>query len=260
MSLILLLIHKYKMSNNCHYKLNSLNHVLEVGMPYPVFESYLNSYSQYIDFIKFGWGSALIDPEFTLKKKLCDQLNVRPLLGGTFFEYMIYHHDFDEFAKYIFSFGLDCVELSRGTVEIEDNLYSSFIHSLSSDYFVMSEVGRKSSDPAKKLTPADWLSHCELSAEAGASLIILESRESGLSGYVSTVGDVDEVVLDTITSVIPVESLLFEAPIKSVQTFLLKRFGALVNLGNLSLSDLVAVQSLRCGLRSDTLLDMHPKF
>jgi len=66
--------------------------------------------------------------------------------------------------------------------------------------------------------------------------------------------------MDTITSVIPIESLLFEAPIKSVQTFLLKRFGSFVNLGNLSLSDLVAVQSLRFGLRSDTLFDMQPKF
>ncbi len=253
-------IYKDNMPINHHNKLNSLNHVLEVGMPYTVFESYLNSYCQYIDFVKFGWGSALIDPEFAIKKKLCDQLNVRPLLGGTFFEYMIHHHDFDIFVKYILSFGLDCIELSRGTLEIEDQIYSSFIRTLSSDYFVMSEVGRKSSDPAKKLTPAHWLSHCELSAEAGASLIILESRESGRSGYVSTGGDVDAVVMDTITSVIPVDSLLFEAPIKSVQTFLLKRFGSFVNLGNLSLSDLIAVQSLRCGLRSDTLLDMPPKF
>ena len=253
-------IYKDNMPSNHLNKLRSINHVLEVGMPYPVFESYLNSYSQYIDFIKFGWGSALIDPEFALKKKLCDQLNIRPLLGGTFFEYMIHHYNFDDFARHILSFDLDCVELSRGTIDIEDHLYSSFIRTLSSDYFVMSEVGRKSSDPAKKLTPAHWLSHCELSAEAGASLIILESRESGRSGYVSTGGDVDAVVMDTITSVIPVDSLLFEAPIKSVQTFLLKRFGSFVNLGNLSLSDLVAVQSLRCGLRSDTLLDMQPKF
>ena len=135
---------------------------------------------------------------------------------------MIHHYNFEDFARHIISFGLDCVELSRGTIDIEDHLYSSFIRTLSSDYFVMSEVGRKSSDPAKKLTPAHWLSHCELSAEAGASLIILESRESGRSGYVSTGGDVDAVVMDTITSVIPFDSLLFEAPIKSVQTFLLK--------------------------------------
>ena len=96
-----------------------------------------------------------------------------------------------------------------------------------------------------------------MSAYAGASLLILESRESGRSGYVSTDGDVNAVIIDSITNIIPVESLLFEAPIKSVQTFLIKRYGALVNLGNLALPDLLSVQSLRFGLRSDTLLDVH---
>ena len=96
-----------------------------------------------------------------------------------------------------------------------------------------------------------------MSADAGASLLILESRESGRSGYVSTDGDVNAVIIDSITNIIPVESLLFEAPIKSVQAFLIKRYGTLVNLGNLALPDLLSVQSLRLGLRSDTLLDVH---
>ena len=237
--------------------MHSLNHVLEVGTPYKIFESYISSYSKYIDFIKFGWGSALIDPDFNLKKQLCDRFNIKPLLGGTFFEYMIHHHDFSCFVEKVNSFGLDCVELSRGTLDIDDSLYASYIRTLSHDFFVMSEIGRKSSDPSLALTSAQWVSHCELSADAGASLLILESRESGRSGYVSTDGDVNAVIIDSITNIIPVESLLFEAPIKSVQTFLIKRYGTLVNLGNLALPDLLSVQSLRLGLRSDTLLDVH---
>jgi phosphosulfolactate synthase len=237
--------------------MHSLNHVLEVGTPYKIFESYISSYSKYIDFIKFGWGSALIDPDFNLKKQLCDRFNIKPLLGGTFFEYMILHHDFSCFVEKVNSFGLDCVELSRGTLDIDDSLYASYIRTLSHDFFVMSEIGRKSSDPSLALTSAQWVSHCELSADAGASLLILESRESGRSGYVSTDGDVNAVIIDSITNIIPVESLLFEAPIKSVQAFLIKRYGTLVNLGNLALPDLLSVQSLRLGLRSDTLLDVH---
>lgn len=237
--------------------MHSLNHVLEVGTPYKIFESYISSYSKYIDFIKFGWGSALIDPDFNLKKQLCDRFNIKPLLGGTFFEYMIHHHDFSCFVEKVNSFGLDCVELSRGTLDIDDSLYASYIRTLSHDFFVMSEIGRKSSDPSLALTSAQWVSHCELSADAGASLLILESRESGRSGYVSTDGDVNAVIIDSITNIIPVESLLFEAPIKSVQAFLIKRYGTLVNLGNLALPDLLSVQSLRLGLRSDTLLDVH---
>ena len=90
--------------------------------------------------------------------------------------------------------------------------------------------------------------------------MILESRESGRSGYVSTGGDVNAVMLDSISNSLPINSLLFEAPIKSVQTFLIKRYGASVNLGNLSLVDLLAVQSLRLGLRSDTLLESKAIF
>ena len=76
----------------------------------------------------------------------------------------------------------------------------------------------------------------------------------------SSSGDVNAVVTDSIMRSIPVESLLFEAPIKSVQTFLIKRYGAGVNLGNLALSDVLAVQSLRYGLRSDTLLSSTSSF
>lgn len=238
----------------------SINHVLDVGTPLSIFEAYAGSYRAFIDYIKFGWGSALIDPEFKQKKELCDQLGIRTLLGGTFFEYMVYHHGFDAFVEKINDFALDCVELSRGTIVLEDHQYAEYIRTLSTDFYVMSEVGRKSSDPTHALSPAQWLAHCELSVEAGASLVILESRESGLSGYVSSSGDVNAVVIDSIVRSVPVESLLFEAPIKSVQTFLIKRYGAGVNLGNLALPDVLAVQSLRYGLRSDTLLATSPIF
>ena len=238
----------------------SINHVLDVGTPLSIFEAYTGSYKAFIDYIKFGWGSALIDPEFKQKKEICDQLGIRTLLGGTFFEYMVHHHGFEAFVEQIKGFGLDCVELSRGTIELDDQLYAEYIRTLSTDFYVMSEVGRKSSDPALALSPAQWLAHCELSVEAGASLVILESRESGRSGYVSSSGDVNAVVIDSIVRSLPVESLLFEAPIKSVQTFLIKRYGAGVNLGNLALSDVLAVQSLRYGLRSDTLLAITPSF
>ena len=242
------------MTDNSILTFDSLNHVLDVGTPFPLFESYLNSYSTYIDFLKFGWGSALVDPDFSRKSNLCKQLNVRPVLGGTFFEYMIHRHSFDEFLRRIESFGLDCVELSRGTIDLDDSTYCSYIKQLSSNFFVMSEVGRKSSDPEFELTPQQWIDHCEISAQSGASLIILESRESGRSGYVSDGGQVDSVLLESITATLPIGCFLFEAPIKSVQTYLIKRYGPHVNMGNISLDDLVAVESLRKGLRSDTLL------
>lgn len=240
--------------------MHGINHILNVGTPLSIFEPYVTAYHQQIDFIKFGWGSALVDPEFQLKKHLCEQLGVRPVLGGTFFEYMLHHHDFSTFLKHIKSFGLQAIELSRGTIELENAVYASYIRDLSSDFFVMSEVGRKSNDPSHALDSRQWLEHCELSVAAGADLVILESRESGRAGFVSAKGVVDSTLLDSIEASIPLERLLFEAPIKSVQTFLLKRYGPSVNLGNVSLTDVLALQTLRMGLRSDTLLDGLPLF
>ncbi len=244
------------MINNLSLNPNSLNHVLEVGTPFQLFETYLNSYSKYIDIIKFGWGSALVDPDFSRKKILCNEFSIYPVLGGTFFEYMMHHHGFDEFLRHIDLFGLDCIELSRGIIDLDDSTYCSYIKKLSSNYFVMSEVGRKTSDSEHELTSQQWINHCEMSSESGASLIILESRESGRCGYVSDGGQVDSVLLESITARLPIGCFLFEAPIKSVQSYLINRYGPLVNLGNLSLDDLVGVESLRKGLRSDTLMSI----
>ena len=62
----------------------------------------------------------------------------------------------------------------------------------------MSEVGRKVSDQLTDLTHQQWIDHCHLSVDAGANLVILESRESGLSGYVSAEGHINKDLIDSI--------------------------------------------------------------
>ena len=238
---------------------NNINHILDVGTPFSIFESYINSYHQYIDFIKFGWGSVLIDNEFPSKKKLCESYGIKPLLGGTFFEYMIHHYNFESFLAKIDEYKLQNIELSRGTVSISDSTYEDYIRRLSSEYFVMSEVGRKVSDQLTDLTHQQWIDHCHLSVDAGANLVILESRESGLSGYVSAEGHINKDLIDSIIQQIPIDLLLFEAPIKPVQSALINNYGSSINLGNIHLNDILSVQSLRMGLRSDTLLSLQPQ-
>ncbi len=241
------------------YTFNNINHILDVGTPLSIFESYIISYHHYIDFIKFGWGSVLIDNEFPSKKRLCESHGIKPLLGGTFFEYMIHHYNFESFLAKIDEYNLQYIELSRGTISILDSTYENYIRRLSAEYFVMSEVGRKVSDQFTDLTQQQWIDHCVLSVDAGANLIILESRESGLSGYVSPEGSINKQLIDSIVQQIPIDLLLFEAPIKSVQSALINNFGCQINLGNIRLSDVLSVQSLRMGLRSDTLLSVQPQ-
>jgi phosphosulfolactate synthase len=48
------------------------------------------------------------------------------------------------------------------------------------------------------------------------------------------------------------EKIIWEAPIKSQQVYFIKQFGANVNLGNIAPNEVIALESLRLGLRSDT--------
>jgi phosphosulfolactate synthase len=60
---------------------------------------------------------------------------------------------------------------------------------------------------------------------------------------------VDEIV----GSGIDLDRLLFEAPNKALQTYFLRRIGSSANLGNVRADDVIALETLRRGLRSDTL-------
>ena len=45
---------------------------------------------------------------------------------------------------------------------------------------------------------------------------------------------------------------MFEAPRTAQQAWFVRRFGPEVNLGNVALADVLSVETLRLGLRSDT--------
>jgi len=51
---------------------------------------------------------------------------------------------------------------------------------------------------------------------------------------------------------IGVEKIMFEAPEKSQQTYLILHFGTDVNLGNIRTDDVIPLETLRCGIRGDT--------
>jgi phosphosulfolactate synthase len=94
--------------------------------------------------------------------------------------------------------------------------------------------------------------------EAGASKIITEGRESGTTGVFRGSGEIRTGLIEEIIQDVPVEKFIFEAPIKSQQTWFIKQFGPDVNLGNIAASEVISLETLRLGLRSDTFLDFHP--
>jgi phosphosulfolactate synthase len=89
----------------------------------------------------------------------------------------------------------------------------------------------------------------------GALLVIVEAREAGRGvGIFDKSGAVDESEVDQIVSgVADLDKLMWEAPIKNQQQYLILRFGNNVSLGNVPTTDILALEALRQGLRGDTL-------
>ena len=59
-------------------------------------------------------------------------------------------------------------------------------------------------------------------------------------------------LIDEIAHAVDPERLIFEAPLKAQQVWLLE-FGSECNLGNIAPDDVLSLETLRLGLRSDTV-------
>jgi phosphosulfolactate synthase len=92
---------------------------------------------------------------------------------------------------------------------------------------------------------------------AGAEKVICEARESGTVGVFRPNGEVRSGLIEEITDQISQDKLIFEAPQKEQQVWFIRKFGSNVNLGNIVPADVIAVETLRLGLRGDTLLDFY---
>ena len=64
-------------------------------------------------------------------------------------------------------------------------------------------------------------------------------------------------LVEEVVSELPVERLLFEAPTTALQAHMVRRVGPDVNLGNVPPHGLLALETLRLGLRADTLTEFE---
>jgi phosphosulfolactate synthase len=116
-------------------------------------------------------------------------------------------------------------------------------------------VGSK--DDAVVITPSKWVDLIGRELEAGAWKVITEGRESGTVGIYRPSGDVKDGLLEEIKETFDTSQLLFEAPVKKQQAWFIKYFGTNVNLGNIPPEEVISVETLRLGVRGDTLLTFH---
>jgi phosphosulfolactate synthase len=230
-----------------------LTHVLDKGLGPRAWEDVLETAGTYIDIVKLGWGTAYVTPN--LRRKL-DVLREKPVvIGGTFFEVVYVKDKVDDYKRWLSELGLRHVELSDGTVEIPRERKLELIADFARDFTVLSEVGSKDADV--NYAPYLWVQWIKEELEAGAWKVITEARESGTAGIFRPTGEMRTGLIDEIVHDVDVDELVFEAPTKSAQAWFVKQFGPTVNLGNIPPDEVIPLETLRLGLRGDTLKEVH---
>lgn len=230
--------------------------VMDGGLPSRYFTDTLASFGGLIDVMKLGWGTSLVTDDLKYKVDALKDYGIDFYFGGTLFEKFLHQDRFDDWRRMVDNFGCHFVEVSNGTIPLSNECKAHFVDLLSHDYVVYSEVGFKDQDKSESMSSQLWIDYIRQDLAAGASMVITESRESGKSGICARNGELKADLIDEIAdAVIDMTKVLFEAPSKEVQVQLIRRFGAQVNLGNISTHDIVALETLRLGLRGDTLLD-----
>lgn len=227
---------------------------IDNGTPSGYFDDVVTSAGEFVDFVKFGWGTSVISKDVKSKIEALRREDVEFYFGGTLFEKYVMQERFDEFRWMCHEYGCTYVEVSNGTINLSDARKSEFVSVLAKDFHVISEVGSKHQDKSDVQTAAEWIGCINDDLEAGAVRVTLETRESGQGGICQSNGQLRRDLLDQILeSGIDVNCLLFEAPTTALQNYFVNRIGPNVNVGNIHLGDLIGLETIRLGLRSETL-------
>jgi len=230
--------------------------VIDGGLPTHYFADVVGSFAGLIDVMKLGWGTALVTDDLKYKIDALRDAGVDFYFGGTLFEKFVAQNRFEDWRRFCDRFGCRTVEISNGTIAMPNEVKAEYVAHLSGEYRVFSEVGYKDQSRAEEMGSQLWVDYIRQDLDAGAHMVITESRESGKSGICSANGTLRDGLVDAIAnSGLDLDKVLFEAPTKDLQIELIRRFGAQVNLGNIASSDIVALETLRLGLRGDTLAD-----
>ena len=230
--------------------------VMDKGLSLRQTEDVISLNADRIDLLKLGFGTSIITPGIKDKVKIYQDAGIEVYCGGTLFEAFFIRRSLDDYLKFIDDLGLNCLEVSDGSMVIEEDEKCEIIHKLSKNYKVLSEVGSK--EAGILISPSKWTSMMRKELEAGSWKVIAEARESGNVGIYRPNGSAHTALIRKILAKVALEDILWEAPKKAQQVWFIQQFGANVNLGNIGPWDIIPLEALRLGLRGDTFFDHLP--
>ena len=229
-----------------------ITHVIDRGLSLAQVDGLVEVAGESVDLVKLGWGTALVSENLAAKLERYRAHQIPVVLGGSLTELAIAQGRLEELVVWVKQLGLAHFEISDGTIALDHERKLELIGRLARDFTVLSEVGSK--DDTGAITPPYlWVEQMRKELEAGAWKVIAEGRESGTAGIFRPTGEVREGLIDEIVHEIDPGAILFDAPRKDQQVWFVRRFGTEVNLGNVPAGEVLALETLRLGLRSDTM-------
>ncbi len=234
-----------------------LTMVMDKGLSIRQAEDLMDSAGEQVDIVKLGFGTSAFAKNVKEKVKLYQKEGIKVYVGGTLFEAFYVRNQVDDYRRYIDQLGLDCVEISDGSISIDHKRKCDIIAQFAKDYRVLSEVGSK--EEGILISPAKWIKMMQHELEAGSWKVIAEARESGTVGIYRPNGQAHVMLINKIIQKVKPENILWEAPKKPQQVYFIKQFGPNVNLGNIAENEVIPLECLRIGLRGDTFFEFLPK-
>ena len=203
--------------------------VMDKGLSIREVEDMIESSGDFIDIVKLGWATSYVTSQLDEKIKLYQKNQIPCYFGGTLFEAFVIRDQFDDFMRVVDKYNLEHVEVSDGSITMNHDEKCDFIHRISKNYTVLSEVGSK--DAAKIIPPYKWIDQMQTELDAGAWKVIGEARESGNVGLFRNSGEVRQGLVEEILTQIPKDKILWESASKN-----LSKFGSLNYVEPMSIS------------------------
>lgn len=228
--------------------------VMDKGLSIQEVKNFLSIAAPYVDVIKLGFGTSVVTPNLREKIEVYKAAGIPVYFGGTLFEAFLMRNQFDNYIAACRDYEIDYMEVSDGSITIPHTEKCGYIEKLSGIGTVYSEVGSK--DATNIMAPYKWIELMQAELNAGASYVIAEAREAGNVGLYRDSGEVRQGLVNEILTKIAREKIIWEAPQKNQQLYFLQLLDCNANLGNIAPSEVIALETMRIGLRSDTF-DMY---
>jgi phosphosulfolactate synthase (EC 4.4.1.19) len=231
--------------------------MLDKGLGPRMVEDFLKIAGEHLDFVKFGWGIiSLCDKDIIQEKIMIYRdhgIEAHP--GGTLSEIAYIQGKFEEYLHEAEKLGFKYLEISDGSIDLTREEKTKIIEdTIDHGFNVISEVGKKDPKKDKLISLEERVEFVKNDLRAGAEKVLIEAREGGQNiGVYDEKGNVKEDEVDYLIEHLPVKKLIWEAPQKNQQVYFILKIGPNANLGNIPPEDVISLESMRRGLRGDTL-------